>query len=68
MSKPKQELNYQELKSELDDIMLSLQQDDMDVDKALAQYQRGLELVQQLEGYLKQAENKITEIKAKFSQ
>lgn len=66
MSKSKSEVNYQELKTELDEIMLLLQQEDLDVDKALAHYQRGLELVQQLESYLKDAENKIVEIKAKF--
>jgi exodeoxyribonuclease VII small subunit len=66
MTKSK-EVNYQELKSELDEIMLSLQQEDLDVDKALEHYQRGLEIVQQLEAYLKDAENKIVEIKAKFS-
>jgi exodeoxyribonuclease VII small subunit len=67
MAKPKQELNYQELKDELDEIMILLQQEDLDVDKALEHYKRGLQLVQQLESYLKDAENKITEIKAKFS-
>lgn len=67
MAKAKQEVNYQGLKSELDSIMLSLQQEDLDVDEALQYYQRGLELVQKLESYLKQAENEIVEIKAKFS-
>lgn len=67
MAKSKDDINYQELKNELDGIMLSLQQDDLDVDKALEYYQRGLELVQKLEAYLKDAENKIVEIKAKFS-
>jgi exodeoxyribonuclease VII small subunit len=64
----KKEVNYQELKSELDEIMLALQQEDLDVDKALEHYQRGLELVQQLETYLRDAENKIVEIKAKFGE
>lgn len=68
MAKSKGEVNYQELKSELDQIMLSLQEEDLDVDKALEHYQRGLELVQQLETYLKDAENKIIEIKAKFGE
>lgn len=67
MAKTKDQVNYQELKAELDEIMLSLQQEDLDVDKALDHYQRGLELVQQLESYLKDAENKIIEIKAKFN-
>jgi exodeoxyribonuclease VII small subunit len=68
VAKSKGEVNYQELKSELDQIMLSLQEEDLDVDKALEHYQRGLELVQQLETYLKDAENKIIEIKAKFGE
>jgi exodeoxyribonuclease VII small subunit len=68
VAKSKDEVNYQELKSELDQIMLSLQEEDLDVDKALEHYQRGLELVQQLETYLKDAENKIIEIKAKFGE
>jgi exodeoxyribonuclease VII small subunit len=67
MPKSKDPVSYQQLKDELDNIMVSLQQEDLDVDKALEYYQRGLELTQQLEAYLKDAENKIIEIKAKFS-
>lgn len=57
---------YEQLKAELDEIMSALQQDDLDVDKALAYYQKGLELVRALEAYLKNAENKVVELKAKF--
>ena len=57
--------NYQTMKTELDDIMAKLQDDSLDVDAALKYYQRGLELVQKLEQYLKEAENKLTELKAK---
>jgi exodeoxyribonuclease VII small subunit len=64
MSKAKP--TYQELKTELDDILLELQRDDIDVDQTLAKYQRGLELVKQLESQLKDAENTITELQAKF--
>jgi exodeoxyribonuclease VII small subunit len=66
MAKAKQ-INYEELKAELDEIMLALQQEDLDVDKAIEHYRRGLELIQSLEAYLKTAENKITELKAKFA-
>jgi exodeoxyribonuclease VII small subunit len=59
--------NYQELKAELDSIMLELQREDLDVDEALKHYQRGLELVQALENYLKTAENKIKTLKASFN-
>ncbi|MEK7600266.1 MAG: exodeoxyribonuclease VII small subunit [Patescibacteria group bacterium] len=63
MTKSKQsEPSYQELKSELDDIMDQLGREDLDIDKALDYYQRGIELVKQLETYLKTAENKILEL------
>jgi exodeoxyribonuclease VII small subunit len=66
MTKSKPPVNYETLKNELDDIMLELQREDLDVDKALEYYQRGLELVQALESYLKTAENTVKELKAKF--
>ena len=49
---------------ELEAILLELQQDDLDVDIAMQQYERGLELVKLLEQYLKTAENKVTKLKA----
>jgi len=58
---------YQQLSDELETIMLELQREDLDIDAALVHYQRGLELIGQLETYLKTAENKVTELKAKFS-
>ena len=64
MAKPK--LNYQQLQTELDEIVVALQQDDLDVDAAVKQYQRGLEIVKQLEDRLSVAENTITELKASF--
>lgn len=62
----KNESGYQELAAELDDILLELQQENLDVDQAVKQYERGLELVRQLETYLKTAENKVKELKATF--
>ena len=56
---------YEALKTELDTILAELQREDLDVDTALKHYQRGLELVRQLEKYLAKAENKVTELKAK---
>ncbi|HVV66591.1 MAG TPA: exodeoxyribonuclease VII small subunit [Candidatus Saccharimonadales bacterium] len=64
MSKAKQTPNYQELKDELDKILEDLQREDLDVDAALKDYQRGLELVRQLEAYLASAENTVKELKA----
>jgi exodeoxyribonuclease VII small subunit len=62
MNKP----NYAELKAELDEVMEKLQSDDIGVDEALKAYERGMELVKQLEAKLNEAENKITKLKAKF--
>jgi exodeoxyribonuclease VII small subunit len=59
--------NYQVLNDELETILADLQRDDTDVDTAMKQYERGLELIQQLERHLKNAENTVVELKAKFS-
>ncbi len=58
-------VNYLVLKTELDEVMSKLQREDLDVDAALVYYQRGLELVKQLEAYLKSAENTLTKLQAK---
>lgn len=62
---PKSKPSYESLKDELDEVLLSLQQENLDVDEAMKYYERGLELVEALEKYLKTAENKIIELKAK---
>ncbi|HET7320329.1 MAG TPA: exodeoxyribonuclease VII small subunit [Candidatus Saccharimonadales bacterium] len=60
--------SYQVLAGELDDILAELQQSDLDVDVAVKKYERGLELIKELEKYLSTAENRVTELKAKFSE
>lgn len=57
--------NYQQLRDELDEVLVELQREDLDVDKALEYYRRGLELIKQLEKYLGGAENKVRDLKAK---
>ncbi len=59
--------SYQQLNSELESIMAELQTADLDIDLAIKHYERGLVVVHELETYLKTAENKITELKAKFA-
>lgn len=63
----KKDVSYQELSSELELVLEALQQDDIDIDVALQKYERGLELVKQLEAYLKTAENKVSKLKAQTS-
>ena len=62
----KKEENYSKLKQELDEVLNSLQQEDIDVDDALKMYERGVELAALLEKQLKLAENKIVKLKTKF--
>lgn len=68
MAKPAKQpdTDYKTLNAELEDILLELQREDLDIDTALSQYARGLEIVQQLETYLKTAANQVTELKAQF--
>lgn len=63
MAKTAPKPDYQTLKDELDTVLTDLQRDDLDVDTALQKYRRGLEIVKELEGYLKTAENTINELR-----
>lgn len=56
------DLDYRALSDELEAIVQGLQRDDIDVDMAMQKYERGLELVDQLEKYLKSAENRIEKL------
>lgn len=51
--------DYAAMSAELDAILLTMQQDTLDVDTALELYQKGLKLVASLETYLKQTENTV---------
>lgn len=57
MKEPKH--TYQQLKAQLDEVLMSLESEDLDVDEATKAYEKGLALLKQLEGYLAQAENRI---------
>jgi exodeoxyribonuclease VII small subunit len=59
--------DYKSLNAELDEVLLKLQSEDLDVDAAVALYERGIEITKELEQFLKEAENKVSKIKADFS-
>lgn len=59
--------DYKELNAELDNILASLQSDELDVDEAVALYEKGMNIIADLETHLKEAENKVAKIKADFS-
>jgi exodeoxyribonuclease VII small subunit len=60
---PTKEPDYQTLREELDSILDELQNSEIDIEQALSHYQRGQEIVKQLQTFLSQAENKITKLK-----
>lgn len=62
----KKAASYQEMNKELESLLSDLQSSDMDIDEALKAYERGMELVKDLEAYLKTAENKVIKIKTQF--
>lgn len=60
----KQQTDYQSLQTELDTLLANLQSGELDIDEAVAAYERGMAIVKELETYLKTAENRITELQA----
>jgi exodeoxyribonuclease VII small subunit len=55
---------YKQLSDELQQLMEDLESGELDIDEAVKCYERGLLVVKELELYLKDAENKVTELKA----
>jgi exodeoxyribonuclease VII small subunit len=61
----KSEVDYKQLSEELEIILSDLQTSDLPVDQAYERYERGLDIVQQLESYLKTAELNVKKLKLK---
>lgn len=58
--------DYQSLNTELNQVLETLQSTDLDVDQAVKSFERGMQLIEELEIQLKSAENKITKIKQQW--
>lgn len=58
-------IDYQALNLELDDILRTLQSGELDIDEAITSYERGQQIISELEDYIKQSENKIIKLKNK---
>lgn len=57
---------YQQLRQQLDQTVLKLQDPACDVDQAVELYEQSLALIAKLEKYLERTENRITKVTAKF--
>ena len=58
--------DYRALQQELDVLLAKMQHDEVDIETAVQSYERGMVIVKELETHLKQAENTVTKLKAKF--
>lgn len=56
--------SYRELRTELDEIVMKLQDANIDVDQAAELYEQALKAADALEAYLTEAENRIRKVKA----
>lgn len=61
MPKP---VSYKRLADELQQVTSDLESGELDIDEAVKCYERGLEIVRELETQLKTAENRVEELKA----
>lgn len=55
--------DYKTMMAELQALLADMQSGELDVDEAIAKYERGQKLIAELGGYLATAENKITKHK-----
>lgn len=53
---------------ELEEITTWFESDNLDLDKGLAKFERGMELIAQLKKYLGTVENQVQQIKSKFAE
>lgn len=59
-------IDYNSLNKELQEILDELDTNESNIDEAIAQYGRGMEIINQLETYLKEAENKVQKVKQQW--
>lgn len=67
-TKKREKFNFGKAYGELEEIIKWFEQEDVDLEESLRKFERGLELAQACKERLKEVENKVTEIKAKFDE
>lgn len=63
---PQEQFNFQKLYEEMERIVNSFERGELDLDKSLKEFERGLEIASLLKKKLEEVENKVEEIKEKF--
>lgn len=66
MSNPKNSPALSDQLAQLDELIAWFDQDDFDLDEALAKFDEGIKLTEALEGRLSELDNKITVLKERF--
>ncbi len=64
----KASIDYSGLSLELGDLLAKLQQPGIQVDEAIKMYEKGIQLIEQLETHLEKAENRIEQLKLAASE
>lgn len=64
----KKDLNYIQVRAELDDLLAWFESDDVNIEEAIAKYQRAEELLEQLDEYLSDTQAKIIQITKQFKE
>ncbi len=59
-------MTYQEMAQELAGYIEWFEGDEVNLDDAIKKYEQAMELLEQMEAYLKTAQNKITKIQTKY--
>lgn len=65
--KEAKKVNFAEAFKELEDIVHWFETSEVDLEEGLKKFERGLELAKKCRERLKEVENKVTQIKAKFA-
>ncbi len=67
MSKPTNpKINFSTSMAELEKITAWFESGDVDLDKGLVQFERGMEIIAELKDYLSKVENRVEQVKQKF--
>lgn len=66
MAKAKPTRSYQQMADQLAGLIDWFESDEVSLDEAVAKYEQAMDLLKEMEDYLKTAENKIKKINLKF--